>query len=324
MWSGWDCFVCHVINYNIPNFLSITLTVLSFLAQNHNMAAKPTWALSRKGSDVCRRSTDLRGSKPCGGSAQALVTGQGNTLVEKWLAMSLGQAWAPNSWIFTTLTWAPLARSYHQDVTTGPSKQWTWKWGYFRKWNIKKGSIRELNVAQARRQQSQPELLSTPLRGRKMLKKVGNNQTSDGGSKWRVPLLTIPKKKNQPGLVQQGGCRWEDSRGSAPRRLPSRSPLFAPERRRPNITHLTPLVYSRATPSTRYNRLLSWIHTFILKQNERKNFQERRSVGRAGINKTPSWKSFQWKVENKRNVRKQAGKQKTSTMKIKDKIRWHI
>ena len=42
MWSGWDCFVCHVINYNVPNFLSVTLTVLSFLAQNHNMVAKPT------------------------------------------------------------------------------------------------------------------------------------------------------------------------------------------------------------------------------------------------------------------------------------------
>ena len=129
MWSGWDCFVCYVINYNVPNFLSVTLTVLSFLAQNHNMAAKPTWALGRKGSYVCRRSTDLRGSKPCGGSAQALVIGQGNTLVEKCLAMSLGQAWAPNGWIFTTPTWAPLARSYHQDVMTGPSKQWTWKWG---------------------------------------------------------------------------------------------------------------------------------------------------------------------------------------------------
>ena len=58
------------------------------------------------------------GKHPCGGST-----------MEKWLAMLLGQAWAPNSWIFTTLTWAPLARSYHQDMKTGPSKQWTWKWG---------------------------------------------------------------------------------------------------------------------------------------------------------------------------------------------------
>ena len=174
-----------------------------------------------------------------------------------------------------------------------------------RKWNIKKGSIRELNVAQARRQQSQPELLSTQLRGRKVLKEVGNNQTSDGGSKWRVPLLTIPKKKkNQPGLVQQGGCRWEDSRGSVPQGLPSRSPLFTPEPRRLNTIHLTPLVYPCVTPSKCYSRLLSWIHKFILKQNERKNFQELRSVRRGGINKTPSWKSFQWKVENKRNVRK--------------------
>ena len=140
-------------------------------------------------------------------------------------------------------------------------------------------------------------------------------------------LVNNTKKKQQqqqPGLVQQGGCRWEGSRGSVPRGLPSRSPLFAPEARRPNTIHLTPLVYSCATPSQCYNRLLSWIHKFILKQNERENFQELRSVRRGGITKTPSWKSFQWKVENRRNVRKQAGKQKTSKMKIKDKIRWHI
>ena len=30
----------------------------------------------------------------------------------------------PNTWIFRTLTWAPLASSYHQDVKTGPSRQW--------------------------------------------------------------------------------------------------------------------------------------------------------------------------------------------------------
>lgn len=58
------------------------------------------------------------GKHPCGGST-----------MEKWLAMLLSQPWAPNSWIFTTLIWAPLARSHHQDVKRGPSKQWAWKRG---------------------------------------------------------------------------------------------------------------------------------------------------------------------------------------------------
>ena len=51
MWLGWDYFVCHVINYNVPNFLRVTLTVLSFSAQNLNMAVEPIWTLNKRGSE---------------------------------------------------------------------------------------------------------------------------------------------------------------------------------------------------------------------------------------------------------------------------------
>lgn len=47
-----------------------------------------------------------------------------------------------------------------------------------------------------------------------------------------------------------------------------------------------------------------------LKAKQKKEFPRTEDCGERGITKTPSWKSFQWKVENKRNVRKQAGKQK--------------
>lgn len=151
---------------------------------------------------------------------------------------SFGSSWQPEWVPFTVLSFV---------------------FGEFRKWNIKKGSIRELNVAPARRQQSKPELLSTQLRGGRVLKTVGSNQASVGGSKRRAPLLTI--SKTNPDLLQQGGGCWENSR-SVPQGLPSWSHLFVPELRWRNSIHLIPFVYSCATPSKCYNRLLLWIHRF--------------------------------------------------------------
>lgn len=70
-------------------------------------------------------------SKPCGGLAQVLV--RETPLWREHHGEMVGHvvrpSLSPKSWIFTTLTWTPLARSYHQNVKTGPSKQWTWKWG---------------------------------------------------------------------------------------------------------------------------------------------------------------------------------------------------
>ena len=72
-----------------------------------------------------------------------------------------------------------------------------------------------------------------------MQKEVENNQTLDGGSKWQVPFLRIPRKQHWHGnqTVAGGSCQG-NSKESVLQGLSWLSHLFAPDLRGLNTKHL--------------------------------------------------------------------------------------